>query len=315
MKTNRIVQILAVLFLCGSAEATTDVWVYTSIYKEFIAPIQAAFEAKNPELKLQIYQAGSEKIQAKVEAELAAKKPQADLLVISDPFYAANLQKRGLLELESGAQFSTNYNSLVVLIVNKKMGAEKRPKNFSDLIRPELKNLVQMGSPLESGTMFAAVAYLSDKFGWDYFAKLRTNGIASNGGNSLVIQKVESGEKTVGIVLLENALASQKKGSPIEIVYPEDGAIAVPSVQAILKSSSHKDGAKKFAEFLLTKEAQKLLLNGYMYSVDRTLPPPAGAKPLNLVTKVSKPWTPESIAKMSENAKAIKMKFAEIVLE
>ena len=307
--------VLSSFVMSSAALAATDVWIYTSIYKEFIIPIQVAFEAKNPEYKLQIYQAGSEKIQAKVEAELSAKKPQADLLAISDPFYHANLDKRGLVEMDGAAGAVNNYNSLVVLIANKKMPADKRPKNLADLTRPELKNVVQMGSPLESGTMFAAVAYLVDKFGWDYFLKLRTNGIASSGGNSLVIQKVESGEKTVGLVLLENALAAIKKGSPIEIIYPEDGAITVPSVQIVLKSSPHKAGAKKLAEFLLTKEAQKILVSGFMYSVDRTLPPPEGAKALQLVTKETKPWTTESIAKTSENAKAIKMKFAEVVLE
>lgn len=298
----------------AAVSATKEIWIYTSIYKEFIVPIQVAFEAKNPDYRLRVYQAGSEKIQAKVEAELSAKKSQADLLVISDPFYESNLRRRGLLEGDSSSA-ATNYYSLVVLIAHKKWPIEKRPKNLADLVRPELKNFVQMGSPLESGTVFASVAYLVDKFGWDYFAKLRTNGVASNGGNSLVIQKVESGEKKIGLVLLENALAAKKKGSPIEVIYPEDGAIPVPSVQLILKSSKEKTGAKKFADFLLSKEAQQILVSGYMYSVDRTLPPPEGARALSLVTKESKPWTLETISKTSENAKGLKMKFAEIVLE
>ena len=63
-------------------KAKTELWVYTSIYKEFIAPIEAAFEAAHPDVDVQVFQAGSEKVQAKVEAELLAKKVQADFIKI-----------------------------------------------------------------------------------------------------------------------------------------------------------------------------------------------------------------------------------------
>jgi hypothetical protein len=56
-------------------------------------------------------------------------------------------------------------------------------------------------------------------------------------------------------------------------------------------------------------------VNGYMYSVEKSLPAPAGAKPFAEVTKQSTPWTSESIRKVSEGSKQIKKKFAELVLE
>jgi iron(III) transport system substrate-binding protein len=308
---------LIVSLAASISRAATDVWVYTSIYKEFITPIQKAFEAKHPEYKLQVFQAGSEKIQAKLEAELVAQKPQADILVISDPFYAADLEKRSLVfkPAERAQAAATNYYSLMVLITHKDVPKDKRPTSFADLSKPEFKALVQAGSPLESGTAFATVAYLSQKLGWDYFKKLAANALASSGGNSAVIQKVESGEKKVGMVLLENALAAQKKGSPIEIIYPADGSIAIPSVQVILKDSKAEEGARKFGDFLLTKDAQKLLLNGYMYSIDKSLSAPVGAKPFAEVTKGFTPWTAESLRKTGEAAKEIKSKFAELILE
>ena len=307
---------LVVLLSTSAANATTEVWVYTSIYKEFIAPIQAAFEKKNPDIKIQVYQAGSEKIQAKLEAEFSAQKPQADLLVVSDPFYASMLDKRGLIQpIAKSEMWRTNYNSLMVMLVNKKVPTEKRPKSFSDITKPEFKSLVQMGSPLESGTCFATVAILADRLGWDYFSKLRDNGFGANGGNAYVIQKVESGEKKFGIALIENVLAAQKKGSPIEIVYPDDGAIPIPSVQVLLKSSVHAEAARKFADFLLTPEVQEILRSGFMYSVIKTLPPPAGALPLDQVSKKTRSWTPELLRATAEQAKSIKSKFSELILE
>ncbi len=300
----------------GRASAKSEVWVYTSIYKEFIGPIEAAFEKKYPDLDVQVFQAGSEKIQAKVEAELLAKKPQADILLTSDPFYSVELKSRGLAFERPGHEaVETNYYSLMVLIAHKDVPAAKRPKSFADLQKPEFKGLIQAGSPLESGTTFSTVAYLSRKFGWEYFEKMKANALASSGGNSVVIQKVESGEKKLGIVLLENALAAQKRGSPIEVIYPEDGSIPVPSVQVIMKDGKNHDGAAKFADFILSDEGQKLLVDGYMYPVSKTAPQPAGAKPLAEVTAKSTPWTQELFSEVGKGAKDIKKKFAALILE
>lgn len=310
--------LLSLLIVClgFNVHAKQQVWIYTSIYKEFISEIKEAFEKKHPNIEVQVFQAGSEKIQAKIEAELMAKKIQADLLVTSGPFWSYGLEKRGLVfKRKDGKTIDTNYNSLAVLIYNKSTPEATRPKSFQDLTKPEYKKQVQFGSPLESGTAFATVAYLSDKYGWEFFNKLGQNHLASSGGNSTVIQKVESGEKKFGIVILENALAAIKKGSPIGVIYPSDGAIPIPSVQVILKDSPNKTEAELLSNFLLSKEGQNILRKGYMYSVRSDVSAPEGALNLSQVTKNSTPWTPERFAKFDEDSKNIKKKYSESVLE
>lgn len=315
--THLVLALASLLGLAASpAWAKSELWVYTSIYKEYAAPIEAAFEKANPDVDVQIFQAGSEKVQAKVEAELLAKKVQADIVLTSDPFWSLDLKKRGLaLDRPGHDAVETNYYSLMVMIAHKDFPAAKRPKSFQDLMKGEFKGLLQSGSPLESGTMFSTVAYLSRKYGWEYFEKLRGNNLASAGGNSTVIQKVESGEKKVGIVLLENALTALKKQSPIEVIYPEDGSIPIPSVQVVLKDAKHPKEATRFADFILSEDGQKLLRNGNMYSVHPKVPPPDGAKPLAEVTAKSTPWTPEIQMQVADGAKDIKKKFAQLILE
>src|SRR5207253_1444548 len=91
------------------------------------------------------------------------------------------------------------------------------PKSFADLVLPKFKNKIAMGSPLESGTTFTTVALLSEKLGWDYFSKLRANGALSAGGNSAVLSRIETKERPVGIILLENLLAARRKNPKIAI--------------------------------------------------------------------------------------------------
>lgn len=309
---------IALLFAFASttAYAKTELWVYTSIYKEFIGPIEAAFEKAHPDIDVQVFQAGSEKIQAKVEAELVARAVQADVMLTSDPFWSQDLVRRGLaFERPGHKAVEENYYSLMVMIAHKDMPQDKRPTAFADLAKPEYKGLIQLGSPLESGTMFSTVAYLSRKYGWEFFEKLRGNGVASSGGNSNVVARIETGEKKVGVVLLENALAARRRGSPFEIIYPADGSIPIPSVQVIMKDSKNKDAAGKFADFILSDAGQQLLVNGYMYSVNPKIAPPEGAKPLAEVTAQATPWTEQTIREVGEGAKDIKKKFAALILE
>jgi iron(III) transport system substrate-binding protein len=293
-----------------------QIWVYTSIYKEFATPIKSAFEKKNPDVDVEIFQGGSEKLQSKVEAELISKKLQVDILLTSDPFWSHDLDSRGLIFHRTNHQgVETNYYSMMVLICHKNVPVDQRPTSFQDLTKPIFKSVIQSGSPLESGTSFTAVAYLSEKYGWDYFKKLRDLDLASSGGNSTVIQKVESGEKKIGIVLLENALAARKRGSPIDIIYPSDGSIPIPSVQAIFNGTKQKDATSKFADFILSKEGQELLRAGYMYSILGGVEPPEGARPFKEITKNSMPMTSNFIESVTKNSKSIKKQFSEIVLQ
>lgn len=312
---NKLVAVITSLLLIQTY-AKSEVWIYTSIYKEFISEIEKDFEAKNPNIDVKVFQAGSEKIQAKIEAELMSKKVQADLVVTSGPFWSYGLEKRGLVHTLNGKPaLQTNYNSLMVLIYHNSTPAQERPKSFKDLENPKYKRLLQFSSPLESGTAFATVAYLSEKYGWPYFEGLSQNMLASSGGNSAVIQKVESGEKKYGIVLLENALAAIKKGSPIGIIYPEDGSIPIPSIQVILKDSPNKQNAQTLSDYLLSKDGQNILRKGFMYSVRKDVQAPEGAEPFEKVVKKSTAWSPDRFFKFEADAKNIKRKYSELILE
>lgn len=292
-------------------------WVYTSAYKEYASDLEKAFEKKHPNVDVQIFQAGSEKLRTKVEAEFFAKKTVADVIMVSDPVWGRELVKRGLVAPRSGERqaLENNYYSVMVLITHSQLPKEKRPTKFSDLTKAEFKNLIQMGNPLESGSTFTAVSMLSKKYGWDYFKKLKENELAANGGNSTVIQKVETGEKKVGVVLLENALAARKRNSPIDIIYPEDGAIIIPSIQVILKNSAHKEIAELFTDFVLSIEGQEILRSGYMYSVRKDVKSPEGAMTFADLSKNAQNISEAQMEEIGAKGKLIKKNFSEIVLE
>lgn len=301
---------------CLRAQAAEPLWVYASVYKEYIQPIETAFEKKHPGIDVQVFQAGSEKIQAKVEAEILSKKIQADVLLISNPFWAADLATRKIIEARSGGPIvEHNYYSLMVLTAHRDVPESERPKSFSDFSKPVFKDKVQIGNPLESGTNFTMIAALTDRFGWDLIQQWATNGIASAGGNSTVIQKIESKEKLFGAALLENILAVQAKGSPIVAIYPQEGGVLIPNDQLLVRGSPHKVAAEQFMQFLVSDEGQRLLAQGYLYPVSDKVAGPKNARSLKDVRAQSIAVTPEMIAKTQPKLREIKQKFTQMVLE
>src|SRR5690606_30927946 len=129
------------------------------------------------------------------------------------------------------------------------------------------KDGLVMPSPLYSG----AAAYMLSGFaadpnyGWDFYEKLKENNTIAVRGNGAVLKSVASGEKPYGILVDFMAMNAKKKGSPVEFVFPAEGVPAVTEPVAIMKTTKNVEDAKRFVDFILSDEGQKLALSmGYL---------------------------------------------------
>lgn len=96
--------------------------------------------------------------------------------------------------------------------------------------------------------------------GWDFYKKLKENGVTIVSGNGDVIKPIASGEKTVGIVVDFMAFTAKDKGAPVEFVYPKEGIITLTEPIALIKkkkmSMERLENATKFVQFVLSLEGQ-----------------------------------------------------------
>src|SRR5690606_32190647 len=151
----------------------------------------------------------------------------------------------------------------------------------ADLADPTFKGRITMGDPLASGTMLSTLAFWIDDGGWARIEALRDNDLIASGGNSSVLTRLETREREVGVLLLENLLVAQRKGSPTVTVFPEDGAIAVPGPIALTADCRNPVAARAVYDFVLSEAGQAAMVGGDMYGVLPTSPPPQGAPPLS----------------------------------
>jgi iron(III) transport system substrate-binding protein len=278
-----------------------DVWVYTSMYRPVVDALEPVLKEQLPAVTVHWYQAGSEKVLARLEAELAAGGTQADVIATSDPFLYARFKEEGrwlpyaspngqriprsLVDLD--AQYEAIRVSTMVLVHRKEARA---PSSFRELTDPKWAGEVALGDPLTSGTAFTWAVFMEQAYGAEFFAELRTNGARIAGGNAAVLQKLEGGEAKVGVLLLENALVARAKGSPVEIAWPSDGAVVIPGYAAILKTSRHSRAAQAVVDVLLSAKGQAVIVGGDMHAADPRLNGPRGEAGVEALIVKARPW-------------------------
>ena len=239
-------------------------------------------------------------IMLKVRGEMEIGKAlECDMFMLAEPAFSLELKEKGYLhafeieDAQSKLRFPYDEEGYwypvrvcnMVLACNPDLEADwakkgvNIPKSFHDFAYdPTLKGYIAMNNPKKSGTAYAAIVALLDKYGEEYFDMLKRNRVMYDASGSAAIAKVQSGECAAVMILEESVLKymedEEKRGNTVtslKVIYPEDGVILIPSTVMIVADeySAHvnSEAAEAVAQWLLTEEAQELIMQAYMHSV------------------------------------------------
>ena len=305
-----------------------ELMVYTSIYPDIIDNMCKPNVAKAfPEMKVNWFQGGTEKVVTKITGEIKAKKIGADVLMVADPSYYLKLEDQKLLlpykskeeknlindKAADGAWYAVRVCNMIIAYNADKLKAEDAPKNWTDLADPKWKGKIAMPNPMLSGTAYVAVGALADKYGWEYFDKLKANGLRVEEGNSAIQNKLLTGEYAAAMILEENILKlANTKKEPLKVIYPKDGVVQVPSPIAIFNTTKNPEGAKALVDWWLSKEGQQAVVKGWMHSVRGDVKEPIGYVTTKGLTdgKIKVDWR-----KLADNNAKIKEEFRKRVMD
>jgi iron(III) transport system substrate-binding protein len=324
--------LLGLLVGCTEDKATgeKEVWIYTSMYKDTIADLTPRLKKAFPDVKVNWYQAGSEDIATKVNAEILAGNLQADVLISSDRFWyeeMANNQKLlaykpkvveqipNQLRHDQGFYHALSLPVMVLCYNNEAIKENEAPKTFKELAEPKWKDKFTTGSPLASGTNFTTMAMIQHHYGWEYFKALKNNNTIAQGGNSSVLRRIQSKERPVGWVLLENVLRFQGKDERLKVIYPEDGAVTHANVMAITNKDNNRDIAKKIVDWMFGQEGQEAMTRSYMYSPLKAFAPPKGAPEFSKILANSFEWSRKIIEEITQKRVMLKEEYSKIMFE
>jgi iron(III) transport system substrate-binding protein len=307
----------------AQSKRTSEVLLYTSVPQELATQFADAFMKKRPDIKLEIYRAGSTEVGAKLAAEREVGGIRADLLWLADAPIYYDLRKRGELlgyispeakaipaELKDPNGFFTAGRLInMIIAVNTQVTPLKdAPKSWKDF--PDFGKKAAMGNPLYSGSNFVTVAAFVKKDGnWSWFERARAKGVAVVRGNSDAADALAGKEFGIAMTLDYMIVGLAKKGAPLTIIWPSDGTISVPSPIAIIKNTKNPAGSKAFVDYVLSKEGQEFLVKQEVIPVRGDVAPPKGQPSASKIKFMPIPyeWA-------ADNSAEIREKFEKIML-
>ena len=263
--------VIAVLPFAASAEQ--KLFVYTSMKESMIGDLKIAFAKKQPDIKLDFQSAGAGKLMAKIAAERESGKIMADVLWTSEVPDFYQLKTQGLLqpymptELKQILNPLPDYDGSFTAVRLGTLGIayntrliKEAPKTWADVQKPAFKGAYGIANPALSGTAYMSVAVLSKAFGWGYFEALRANGAKMGKGSGQVVDDTASGDLLASLAVDYITLDKVDKGATLALVYPPE-MLVIPSPIAIFRNSPNAEAAKKFVDFVLSKDGQTIIAN------------------------------------------------------
>jgi iron(III) transport system substrate-binding protein len=300
----------------AQAKSPTRVLLYTSIPQELATQFADEFVKKRPDIKVEIYRAGSTEVGAKLAAEREVGGVRADLLWLADAPIYYDLRQRGELlayispeakaipaDLKDPKGFFTAGRLInMIIAVNTEVTPLKdAPKSWKEF--PDFGKKAVMGNPLYSGSNFATVAAFIKKDGnWGWFERARAKNVAIVRGNSEAASALAGKEFGIAMTLDYIIAGLIKKGAPLAIVWPAEGAISVPSPVAIIKGTKNPDSSKAFVDYVLSKEGQEFLVKQEVIPVRGDTTPPKGQPSASQIKFLPIPyeWAAENAADIRE---------------
>lgn len=308
--TGAVLMVVAMMaWSTGVAEEEMDgpgglITIYTSVPQGIIDRIQADFMERFPEIELEVYRAGTGSVIAKIATELEAGEILADLVWVAEPSTYENFKDQGILlrftpeeadRLAPGMADPDGYyyaGRLINMIIGYNTDlVSDPPRSWADLLSPRYAGSKAMASPITSGAALAAAYAIAQEEGADYFQRFRANGGVQASSNGAVRDALATGEYATGIVLDYMMRSRIRAGAPVEYVWPEDGAVFIPSPIGIINTSDNVETARVFVDFVLSVEGQRTMVElGDFIPVRADVAPPEGAPSLDDINAINIDW-------------------------
>jgi iron(III) transport system substrate-binding protein len=283
------------------SNVTGKVVIYTSMYEDIIDAMSEKLEEVFPNADIEFFQGGTGTLQSKVAAEMDSGKLGCDILMVAEPAYSLELKEAGILHPHQYAEadklmfdydpdgywYPVRVCNMVLAYNPEKYSKDSLPNSFEDFVKDtSVKGSISMSNPLTSGTAYASIVALLDKYGEDYFAGLGSQEVTVESG-SVALTKLETGECKEIMILEESVLKKrEEEGSTLEVIYPTDGVIAIPSTIMIVdeehSANNNITACEAIEDWFLSSEGQKYIVSGWMHSVRSDYPSaPYDAIPTN----------------------------------
>ncbi len=260
------------------ARAATEDALYTAAKKEgkvvwwcgtydqpTIQALRHAFMKAYPGVDVDFIWATGEVVYTRIQQNLQAGVREVDVFCTSNAGHWPLLKKQNALlpyPVADEAALSAPFRNVdpdhafrangveTVAIASRSDHVPNPPGKWTDLLDPAWSGKCTLGSPVYSGDMVNWTVAMLNQHGDGFLQKLaKTN---PKIGRSILGTGTDliSGERSVGVSLVENTSLLKHQGNPVTITIPEEGAVLAFGYTGILKTTPHPNAAKLLMDFI-----------------------------------------------------------------
>jgi len=265
--------------LSGCSAKPGELVVYSARNESFVLPLTTAFEQQTG-IKVRLL-TGNEALVNKLGEE--KNNVQADIFFSNDAGAMEFLRLQGLLQAnkspavaaidplyrsDDGSWVGLSARTRVLIYNTDLISEENMPKSLWELTDPKWEGqfMITRGG---NGSMVAHVAALRVAWGdertTEWLTKVRANAGVIVSGHTDIRRAVGSGEYKFGLVnnYYYHLQLAEDKDNNVGAIYPDQGADGMGAFVnaagvALIKGAPNSSNAKKFVDFLLQPEQQRM---------------------------------------------------------
>jgi iron(III) transport system substrate-binding protein len=261
----------------GEGGAARTIVVYVALDRPYAEPVIAAFtKATGLQVDAQ-YDSESTKttgLYQRIVAEQAA--PRCDVFWNNEILRTVQLANAGLLaryrspsaegipDLFRGANdLWTGFAARArVILYNTERCGDWVPSSLADFAGPRGGADAAIAKPIFGTTaihLCSGFDRLVNNRDGAFYRAIAESGVQVLDGNARVAAMVAEGRCAFGLTDTDDASVVLGKGSPVVAVYPSDLPLLIPNTASLIKGAPNGDGARRFIDFLLSKETERML--------------------------------------------------------
>jgi iron(III) transport system substrate-binding protein len=310
--------------LIAAAKKEGKVSFYTAMDLDFAQRLGKAFEGKYG-IATKVERSGAERVFQRIGQEHTSKIYAVDVANTADAAHIIIWKRNGwlapYLPEEVAQHYDKAYYDADGLAITTRIlvspiayntdlvKKEDAPKSFKDLLDPKWAGKMVKGHPAYSGTIMNATHQIARDLGWEYLEKLSKQKVMQVQSATDTPKKIQLGERAV---MVDGAgylvIRYKEEGSPVEVVYPEEGTPLATGPSAVFKAAPNPNAARLFQNWMHSREAQQFLVDwARQYSPHAQTKEKPSVRALRDI-KLMK----EDPAAVEKEAEAIKKRYAQI---
>jgi iron(III) transport system substrate-binding protein len=253
----------------GDATPADSLTLYTCLSDESIQPVIAAFEGRDDGGAVDLFRAPTGELNARVAADARSGGLRADVIWGCDPLtvqaYVDQDLVGGWTPPEADGipeEFRTDdyVGAHLLYMVAVHRTEVPAPGTWADLAGGDY-DAVAVPDPAVAASALGTLGYFAadPDYGVDFYRDLQAGGAVQVSTPDEVTTGVAQGVYDAGMTTANSAYAAKDGGSPVDVVWPEPGAVAVYGPVALATDSADSDVAKAFIAFAVSEEGQAVL--------------------------------------------------------